>query len=124
MLHRSHILVVEDEPFIALMLQALIEDAGGVVVGPVATSSSALALVQSCAIAAAILDVHLSDRDVEPVAEALASRGVPMVFHTSENLPPHLQNRFPDATVCLKPISLEVLLSKVRKLVDQNFRAR
>ena len=46
-----------------------------------------------------------------------------MVFHTSESLPPHLQTRFPDATVCLKPISSEVLLSKVKKMVDQTSTA-
>jgi CheY-like chemotaxis protein len=117
--NRAPILIVEDEPFIALMLQSMIEDADGVVVGPVGTASSALTLVQSCAIAAAVLDVYLSDRDVSPVAEALALLSVPIVFHTSENLPPHLQQRFPDAIVCLKPISPETLLKKLREMVGR-----
>jgi CheY-like chemotaxis protein len=66
--------IVEDEPFVALMLQPMVEDAGGDLVGAVGTASAALTLVQSNAIAAAILDVHLSDRDVSPVAEVLVSK--------------------------------------------------
>jgi DNA-binding NarL/FixJ family response regulator len=65
--NRSPILIVEDEPFVALELAAAVEEAGGVVVGPVGSARAALTLVQSCPIAVAILDVHLTGRDVTPV---------------------------------------------------------
>jgi hypothetical protein len=41
------ILIVEDELFIALELQALVEDAGGQVVGPVGSANAALTLLQN-----------------------------------------------------------------------------
>ena len=44
MLNRAAILVVEDEPFIALGLGLAIEDADGEVVGPAASVKAALKL--------------------------------------------------------------------------------
>jgi len=58
----------------------LIVEAGGKVVGPVGSVSAALALLQTCTIAAAVLDMQLSDRDVTSVAEALVARGIPLIF--------------------------------------------
>jgi hypothetical protein len=57
LLNRLPILIVEDELFIALELQALVEDAGGQVVGPVGSANAALTLLQTCVVGAAILDV-------------------------------------------------------------------
>src|ERR1700693_6217710 len=107
LLNRAPILIVEDEALIALELRESIEDAGGEVVGPVGSASAAVTLVQTCVVAAAILDVHLTDRDVTPVAEALLFLNVPMVFHTAEGLPPHLKLRCPDAIVFRKPVRAE-----------------
>jgi DNA-binding response OmpR family regulator len=113
------ILVVEDEPFIALELKATIEEAGGKVVGPVGSVSAALALLQTCVIAAAVLDVQLIDRDVTPVAEALVARGVPLVFQSARSLPPDLLSRCPDAIVFKKPISAETLNAALSALIER-----
>jgi CheY-like chemotaxis protein len=96
LLNRSPILIVEDEPFIALELQALVEDAGGQVVGPVGSANAALTLLQTCVVGAAILDVQLSDRDVTPVAEALVALGVPMFFRA----PSAFRRTFSSDTQC------------------------
>jgi CheY-like chemotaxis protein len=117
-LKHAPILIVEDEPFIALELKATIEEAGGKVVGPVGSVSAALALLQTCTIAAAVLDVQLSDRDVTPVAEALVARGVPLVFQSARSLPPDLQLRCPDAVVFEKPISAEILNETLSALIQ------
>ena len=95
MLNRAPILIVEDELLIALELQLLVEDAEGQVVGPVGSANAALALLQTCVVAAAILDVQLTDGDATPIADALAARGVPTVFQSAVNLPSHLQLRYP-----------------------------
>jgi CheY-like chemotaxis protein len=119
LLNRTPILIVEDEPFIALELQALVEDAGGQVVGPVGSTDAALKLLQTCVVAAAILDVQLRDRDVTPVAEALVALGVPMVFQSAVGLPSHLQLRYPNAIVYRKPVSTERLLKTLAEMTGR-----
>lgn len=95
-------LIVEDEPFVALDLALSVEDAGGMVVGPAATLKEALSLVGGD-IKAAILDVHLPDGDVGPVLHKLMGRGIPVVVQTGGGLPTALQEKYPDLLVLLKP---------------------
>ena len=119
MLNHAPILIVEDEPFIALALQMAIEDAGGDVVGPVGTVGDALTLLQTSSVAAAVLDVALGDRDVTPVTEALTARGVPMVFQSARSLPRNLRLRCPDAIFYKKPASLDALLQTVLEMTQR-----
>ena len=117
LLHGSAILVVEDEPFIALDLAATVMDAGGEVVGPAGSVGEALALLDARAVDAAVLDVNLSDRDISPVAERLIESGVPLIFHTSTGLPVALSARFPNLIVHLKPLIAAVLVPQLARLI-------
>jgi DNA-binding NtrC family response regulator len=120
LLNRSAILVVEDEPYIALELQAAIEEAGGKVVGPVGSVRAALALLQECPeVSAAVLDVQLSDREVTPVAKALSARGVPVVFQSAKSLPPDLVRQCPNAVLYKKPVAAEALLRTLLEITQQ-----
>lgn len=77
------ILVVEDESLVAMLIETILEDLGCIPVGPAATVPEALSLVEGdTAIEAALLDVNVAGQQVFPVAEALAARGVPIVFST------------------------------------------
>ncbi|MFZ0422786.1 MAG: response regulator [Xanthobacteraceae bacterium] len=118
MLGFAPILIVEDEPFIALELKASIEEAGGKVVGPVGSVQAALELLQTDVVAAAVLDVQLSDGNVTPVAAALAARGIPMVFQSGVNPPPDLKRQCPDAVHYKKPVSAHLLLEKIAQLLN------
>jgi CheY-like chemotaxis protein len=117
LLDKSAILVVEDEPFIALDLAATVMDAGGEVVGPAGSVQEALALLDACAVDGAILDVNLSGRDSCPVAERLIASGVPLIFHTSRGLPLEFSARFPNLIVHLKPLIAEVLVPQLARLI-------
>jgi DNA-binding response OmpR family regulator len=67
------ILVVEDEPLIAMMIEDFLDVLG----------KSALELVDAGGIDAAILDVNLRGGEKSfPIAEALAARNIPFVFAT------------------------------------------
>jgi len=113
------ILIVEDEPFIALELKAAVEDAGGKVVGPVGSVQAALELLDTDSVAAAILDVQLSDGNVTPVAAALVARQIPMVFQSSVSLPPDLRRQCPDIAHFRKPASAKLLIEKIAELVSR-----
>jgi CheY-like chemotaxis protein len=95
LLNQAHILVVEDEPFIALPLALAIEDAGGVVVGPAGSVKEALALLQSTQVSAAILDVNVADGDITPVLEILVKLGTPLIVQTGVGLPEGFPPRIP-----------------------------
>jgi CheY-like chemotaxis protein len=84
-LQGCHILLVEDEYFIADAMQRSLEDIGMHVVGPAASVVDALALLDSQLVNGAILDVNLDDEGVFPVAEALTERRIPFVFATGYN---------------------------------------
>ena len=121
LLNYTLILVVEDEPFIALDVALAIEDAGGKVAGPAASVKEALALIDTMPIVAAILDVNLVDGDISPVAERLITAGIPVILQTGIGLPPKLVARFPDLPVNIKPcvaatlvVQLEALIASVR----------
>ena len=119
MLGLAPILIVEDEPFIALELKASIEDAGGKVVGPVGSVQAALELLKTDVIAAAILDVQLSDGNVTPVATALIAVGIPVVFQSAVNLPSDLRRQCPDVAYYKKPVSTQLVLGKIVQLISR-----
>jgi CheY-like chemotaxis protein len=78
------LLVVEDEFIIAIDLAQTLEDLGAEVVGPAGSVRDALDLVnrEGDRLDGAVLDVNLRDRQVFPVADALAERGIPFAFAT------------------------------------------
>jgi DNA-binding NtrC family response regulator len=81
-LRGKRILVVEDEPFIALELEEMVIELGGLLAGSVAQIGDALVLIEAGSVDAAVLDVNLGIQKVDPVADALAARGCPFVFTT------------------------------------------
>lgn len=76
------ILVVEDEAIVADMLENILTDAGAVVVGPAGTVAAALRLATGEPLDAAVLDVNLRGERIDPVADVLRSRAIPLVFAT------------------------------------------
>lgn len=76
------VLVVEDEMFVALHLEDLLVSFGCSVAGPVARVQKAIEMAESEALDLAILDVNIDGREVYPVADALARRGIPFIFVT------------------------------------------
>lgn len=78
------VLVVEDEPLVAMEMEEALHGIGCEVVGPAGTVEEALRLAQAEAgqLDAAVLDVNLNGRPSFPIADLLASRDVPVVFAT------------------------------------------
>jgi CheY-like chemotaxis protein len=79
----KRVLVVEDEPLIAMMIVEILELEGLVVAGPAYDEGQALALIGEGAIDIAVLDVHLG-RDVTSagIARQLTELKIPFIFAT------------------------------------------
>ena len=103
MLHRSPILIVEDEPLIAMNLAAEVESIGGLVVGPTATVAKAMIILGETEVLGAILDANLADRDITPVAMLLWERGTPFVLHSGKGIPGQLAAIIPGLSFIPKP---------------------
>jgi two-component SAPR family response regulator len=81
-LEGRRVLVAEDEFLLALELEAVLEQQGCIVLGPVSTLERALALLDDQPLDGAVLDVNLRGRRVTPLAAALQKRKVPFVLLT------------------------------------------
>lgn len=116
-LRGCHILVVEDEYFIAEQLQLELEDEGAIVLGPVASVDEALAAIGSGEpIDGAVLDVNLQGEPIFPAAELLLRRNVPVIFTTGYDagaIPAALQH----VARCEKPSSLRSIVAAVGRAV-------
>lgn len=99
------LIIVEDEPFIALDLEMLATSAGHGVVGVADSFASALALYEAHTPTAALIDLNLSDGPTgSRIARALIDRGVAVGFITGN--PDQLPRGFEGATGVLdKPFA-------------------
>lgn len=79
----QNILIVEDEPLIAMMLEDFLDILGKKVAGMADSIDSAVAVIDAGGVDAAILDVNLRGGEQSwPIAEKLAALDIPFVFAT------------------------------------------
>jgi len=82
------ILIVEDEPLIAMMLEDFLDSLGHKVADTCDTVADALARVGQGGFDIAIIDVNLNGERVWPVADRLAAQGVPYILATGGHIEP------------------------------------
>ena len=102
------VLVLEDEPLIAILVQDWLDELGYEPVGPARSVPEALSIISSQMLHAAILDVSLGNADSFPVADDLKARNIPFAFATGRDersVPP----RHADAPILPKPYDLEAI---------------
>jgi CheY-like chemotaxis protein len=100
------ILIVEDEPLIAMMLEDFLDSLGHKVRGTCDNVQSALDEVEKGGFDLAILDVNLKGENVWPVATLLRERNVPFVIATGGHVDPP-PPEFNDAPVIEKPYTVD-----------------
>jgi CheY-like chemotaxis protein len=111
----KRLLIVEDEPLVALDLAAKLTDEGIEVAGPVSSAEEALRIIEATSLDGALLDANLHGHPVDSIAEALAQRGVPLVFVTGygrQSLP----RAFASAALLPKPFSNDQLIEALIQL--------
>jgi CheY-like chemotaxis protein len=109
-----NVLVVEDEPAIAMGIADQMEKAGASVVGPCSTVGGAMAALDESRIDVAIVDYVLADDNSESLQDALEEKGVPFLVITG--YPRVLVRRSRRQPVLSKPVAPEVLAATLRSL--------
>ena len=109
---RPRVLLLEDEPLIAIDVAEELEEAGFEVVS-VRSTNEAVEWLGAHDPDLAILDVALPDGDCQPVAKALKSRGVPFLVHSGSVPQDFTDTAFAGAPWVYKPSSMESLLAAV-----------
>jgi CheY-like chemotaxis protein len=120
-LHYCRVLIVEDEAIVALLVAESLRDAGADVVGPAGSVEQALGLITAVwpdgGLSAAVLDINLGGQIVWPVANRLASLGVPFLFATGYGW--NFDRRiYPAAPVLAKPFDIDALIATVANIAS------
>jgi CheY-like chemotaxis protein len=106
--HSHNVLIVEDEPLIAMMLEDFLDSLGHSVVGTAETVAEAIAHCDKGGFDVAIVDVHLKGQTVWPVADRLTDKGVPFILATGGHIEPPPE-RHAAAPVLSKPYTIDAI---------------
>jgi len=110
------ILVVEEQPLVALQLEEQFHRVGARVLGA-GKLNEALHLAEHPALAAAVVNVRVGSDTTKRVCSRLEQLGVPFIIHTRYDAAEVLQT-WPDAPVVRKPASGKAVVNAVAGLID------
>lgn len=103
---RHCILIVEDEPLIAMMLEDFIDSLGHEIKGVCESVDEARAAVEAGGFDLAILDVNLKGQIIWPVASDLRARGIPFIIASGGHVDPP-PAEFANVTMIDKPYTID-----------------
>jgi len=109
---QPRVLIVEDAAMVSMLIEDMVCDLGGHVVGPASSVEQAMALALEADLDLAILDINVDGLAIYPVADVLRCRGVPFIFMTgydSSVIPQHYQGQ----CVLSKPFSHQTFCDTV-----------
>lgn len=117
MLSGRKVLIVEDEPIVAMLLDDMLSDLGMSTAGFARTLDNALAAADRKTFDVAVMDINLRGQVSYPVAEKLAQAGIPLVFVTgySRARPP---GALEDAPLLHKPYEIHELAGALHRALD------
>ena len=114
------IMIVEDEPLIALDLRDVLVGAGHRVTGPFTTLNAAIAAAQSDEFDVALLDVVLGSMHVWPVAAVIAARGLPLIASSGTDVGDDVPKELRNLPWLRKPIDAHELTLTIANLLQAN----
>ena len=106
MTDRRCILIVEDEPLIAMMLEDFLDSLGHEIKGVCESVAEAWAAVEAGGFDLAILDVNLKGENIWPVASEMRRRGIPFVIASGGHVDPP-PAEFANVTMIDKPYTID-----------------
>ena len=116
MLRGQHVLIIEDEPLIALDLEQALTSCGAVVI-IANTVASALEAIDAPAVTAAIVDLRLHEHSVRPVVERLVTRNLAFVFYTGQS-ETATAGSWPSVPLLLQPLPAKEVVDMLARVVS------
>jgi CheY-like chemotaxis protein len=116
MTNAPRVLVVDDEPLIAMLIADWLGELGCQVVGPAGRVSEALSHIEETALDAVLLDVTLGSEDSFSLADLAHSKGIPVAFVTGTTAA-SLPEPFKNARVLAKPFEFEHFKELIAELL-------
>jgi len=110
------VLLVEDSLIVAMDAEDLLHLLGANRVVATATIRSAKEELDREDIDVAILDINLGDHSSLPIAEDLASRGIPFLFATGYGDESHLPAKLENVPIVQKPYQADAIAEALGKL--------
>jgi len=122
------VMIIEDEPIIAMDLETIVQDLGHEVVGVVRTRRQAVALAAECEPELIVADIQLADGSsgIEAVNEIVGKRSKPVVFVTAHPAVylASAKNRPEPVFLLSKPFSPDSVRAAVSQALFFDRRAR
>jgi len=110
-------LIVEDEPLIAMLIEDIATELGWSVAGVARTERAAFELLDSITPTIAVLDINLGSTDSFGVAQTCQERGIPVLFTTGYTLVP-IPEGCGSCPVLTKPFSPDDFPVAVERCLD------
>ena len=79
-LHGLRVLIVEDEPLVAMLIEEYLLELGCEVAFSASRVAKAMRDLQTCGIDVAVLDVNVAGESISQLVEMLVQRGIPFLF--------------------------------------------
>lgn len=113
------VFVVDDEPILLMAVEDILQDLGCKIVATAGSVEAALDAVSALDFQLAILDVTLGRDQIDPVAQAIAGKNIPIIFATGLQSQ-EIAKRFGDATIVVeKPYAAAAIEAAVLRVLAQ-----
>jgi DNA-binding response OmpR family regulator len=112
------VLIVEDEPLLAMNMEDMLTELGHFVIATATRIDKALSLADGSEFDLAVLDINLAGSNTFKVAGILRKRGIPFIF-TSGYGPDGLVDGYRGAHLLTKPFGLSDLEHMIIQLLSE-----
>jgi DNA-binding response OmpR family regulator len=114
---RMIVLLLEDQPLIAMDTEATLRRAGFATIVHVVSVDAALAWLATARPDLAVMEITLQQESCGPVAQRLAEQNVPLLFYTGANRKLIATQDYPQGVWISKPSEIEALEPQLTRLL-------
>jgi CheY-like chemotaxis protein len=112
----TRVLIIEDEPIVAMLAEDMLESIGCEIAGIAASAAEARAAIEAMSFDLVMLDINLDGEDGLALADILKVRGIPFVI-TSGYAAEGLTQDHPEAPVLAKPYAIAALEAAINRCI-------